>query len=100
MAETKRHLRGQTLSPSESIELPRDAAPVATLARPARDRIERLADPDAKEGPFEKIPLWLVIEEIMSDVSDEEMAQVPPANSRTIDQKLYGKKTRETRGTK
>ena len=50
MAETKRHLRGQTLSPSESIELPRDAAPVATLARPARDRIERLADPDAKEN--------------------------------------------------
>ncbi|HUP61913.1 MAG TPA: hypothetical protein VNA69_16015 [Thermoanaerobaculia bacterium] len=41
-----------------------------------------------------KPPLWLMIEELMSDVSDDEMAKVPPANSRTIDRKLYGKKAK------
>jgi hypothetical protein len=45
-------------------------------------------------------PLWLVIEEMMSDVSDEEMARVPPANSRAIDRKLYGSKAKDTRAAK
>ncbi|MEA2237186.1 MAG: hypothetical protein QOC81_1910 [Thermoanaerobaculia bacterium] len=36
----------------------------------------------------------------MSDVSNEEMARVPPANSRAIDQKLYGRKVKVTRATK
>jgi len=95
VAETKRHLM------SESIEF-RDGEPVATLAKSVRDRIERLADPAAAPSSNDpkKVPLWLMIEELMSDVSDEEMAQVPPANSRTIDEKLYGKKTKGARATK
>jgi hypothetical protein len=47
-----------------------------------------------------KPPLWLMIEEIMSDVPDEEMARVPPADSRTIDQNLYGTIAKGPRGTK
>ena len=45
-------------------------------------------------------PLWLMIEELMSDVPDEEMAKVPPARSTSIDRKLYGKKSKATSATK
>lgn len=45
-------------------------------------------------------PLWLMIEEMMSDVSDEEMARIPPANSRAIDRKLYGSQAKETSAAK
>jgi hypothetical protein len=45
-------------------------------------------------------PLWLMIEEMMSDISDQEMARVPPANSRAIDRKLYGRDAKETRAAK
>jgi hypothetical protein len=41
-----------------------------------------------------------MIEELMSDVPDEEMARVPPANSRAIDRKLYGRDAKETRAAK
>ena len=51
-------------------------------------------------GDARKPPLWLMIEEIMSDVPDEEMARIPPANSRAIDRKLYGRKAKETLATR
>jgi hypothetical protein len=54
----------------------------------------------ASSSDAKRPPLWLMIEELMSDVPDEEMARVPPANSRAIDRKLYGEKAAETRATK
>ena len=64
------------------------------------DVVDIVAAPATQSTDAKRPPLWLMIEEIMSDVSDDEMARVPPANSRTIDRKLYGRKAKGTRAKK
>lgn len=105
---------------AETKRLQRDGAPVALLRKSVRhvtgtaelrkdgglhrpltvDVVDIAAAAATQSTDAKRPPLWLVIEEIMSGVSDDEMARVPPANSRTIDRKLYGRKAKGTRAKK
>lgn len=88
MAETKRHFiaMGAHNAGSQDRSLTVERVDVVIPASPSINA--------------NKQPLWLMIEELMSDVPDEEMARVPPANSRAIDRKLYGRDAKETRAAK
>jgi hypothetical protein len=80
VAETKRHLAmGMLLKNAGSLDRPLTAGGANIVVAPAS------SSDDAKMPP-----LWLMIQVMMSDVSDEEMARVLSANSRAIDRKLYG----------
>ena len=80
MAETKRHLAiSMALKNAGSLDRPLTIGAANIVVAPAS------SSDDARRPP-----LWLRIQVMMSDVSDEEMARVPSANSRAIDQKLYG----------
>ena len=102
---------------AETKRLQRDGAPVALLRKSVRHvtgtaelrkdgglhrplTVDIVAAAATHSTDVKRPPLWLVIEEIMSGVSDDEMARVPPANSRTIDRKLYGRKAKGTRAKK
>jgi hypothetical protein len=91
VAETKPHLAAMGMALKNAGSLDRSLTD---------DGVDIVVGPASSSGDDRKPPLWLMIEEIMSDVPDEEMARIPPANSRAIDRKLYGRKPKETLATK
>ena len=52
--------------------------------------VERLTEQERASAPLRERPIWEVINEISSQVPDEEWARLPPDGSLNVDHYLYG----------